>query len=50
MGQMSFSGAECKQTPRKRFLGEMDQVAPWNGLPGLIKPFYPKAGGGRKMR
>lgn len=26
----------------------MDQVEPWTGLPGLIEPFYPKAGGGRK--
>ena len=26
----------------------MDQVAPWSGLLRLIKPYCPKAGGGRK--
>ncbi|NMZ98163.1 transposase, partial [Pseudomonas lundensis] len=52
MSQMSFSDFEYagkrKQTRRERFLAEMDQVAPWTGLLGLIEPFYPKAGGGRK--
>ncbi len=51
-GQMSFSDVEYagkrKQTRRERFLAEMDQVVPWKGLPGLIEPFYLKAGGGRK--
>lgn len=37
-----------KQTRRERFLAEMDQVVPWAGLLGLIEPFYPKAGGGRR--
>ncbi|RMQ37054.1 Transposase [Pseudomonas ficuserectae] len=52
MSQMSFSDVEYagkrKQTRRERFLAEMDQVVPWKGLLGLIQPFYPKAGGGRK--
>ncbi len=52
MSQMSFSDVEYagkrKQTRRERFLAEMDQVVPWKGLLGLIEPFYPKAGGGRK--
>ena len=52
MSQMSFSDFEYagkrKQTRRERFLAEMDQVVPWAGLLGLIEPFYPKAGGGRK--
>lgn len=49
---MSFSDFEYagkrKQTRRDRFLAEMDQVVPWSGLLGLIEPYYPKAGGGRK--
>ncbi|MBP5060402.1 transposase, partial [Pseudomonas chlororaphis] len=52
MSQMSFSDFEYagkrKKTRRERFLAEMDQVVPWSGLLGLIEPFYPKAGGGRK--
>jgi len=52
MSQMSFADFEYagkrKQTRRERFLAEMDQVVPWTGLLGLIEPFYPNAGGGRK--
>ena len=52
MSQMSFSDIEYagkrKQTRRKRFLAEMDQVVPWSGLVALIEPHYPRAGGGRK--
>jgi len=52
MSQMRFSDFEYsgkrKQTRRERFLAEMDQVVPWNGLLKLIEPYYPKAGGGRK--
>ncbi len=48
---MSFSDFEYagkrKQTRREYFLAEME-VVPWAGLKGLIEPFYPKAGGGRK--
>ena len=51
MTQMSFSDAEYagkrKQTRRKRFLAEMEQVVPWAGLLELIEPFYSKAGNGR---
>jgi IS5 family transposase len=52
MSQKSFFDFEYagkrKQTRREHFLAEMDQVVPWTGLRGLIEPFYPKAGGGRK--
>lgn len=52
MSQMSFSDFEYagkrKQTRRERFLAEMDQFVAWTGLLGLIEPFYPKSGGGRK--
>ena len=52
MKQISFSDAEYdgkrKQTRREIFLGEMDQVVPWNSVLGLIEPFYPVAGGGRR--
>jgi len=52
MSQLSFSdfayAGKRKQTRRERFLDEMDQVVPWSGLLGLIDPYYPKAGGGRK--
>ena len=52
MSQMSFSDFEYavkrKQTRRERFLAEMDQVVPWTGRLGVIEPFDPKAGGGRK--
>jgi IS5 family transposase len=27
----------------------MDQVVPWSGLLALIEPYYPKAGGCRKL-
>jgi transposase, IS5 family len=36
-----------KKTRRALFLEEMEQVVPWAGLGGLIKPHYPKAGNGR---
>ena len=52
MRQMSFSDfeytGERNQTRRERFLSEMGQVVPLTGLLGLIEPFYPTAGGGRK--
>jgi IS5 family transposase len=51
MKQISFADAEYagkrKQTRRERFLIEMDQVVPWNGLIALIEPHYPKGQGGR---
>lgn len=46
MKQICFADAEYagkrKQTRRERFLIEMDQVVPWNGLVKLIEPHYPK--------
>lgn len=52
MSQMSFSDLEYagkrKQTRRERFLAEMEQVVPWDGLLALIEAHYPKAGGGRR--
>ena len=51
MKQIAFADAEYagkrKQTRRERFLIEMDQVVPWNGLIALIEPHYPKGKGGR---
>jgi hypothetical protein len=35
-----------KQPRHERFLAEMEQVVPWNGLLVLIELHYPKAGGG----
>lgn len=34
-----------KQTSRGRFLIEMDQTVPWEGLIALIEPYYPKDDG-----
>lgn len=42
MKQLSFADAEYagkrKQTRRERFLLEMDQIVPWQGLIALIEP------------
>jgi IS5 family transposase len=52
MKQLSFasltSDYKKKQTKREKFLKEMNQVVPWSRLIGLIEPYYPKAGKGRK--
>ena len=49
--QLSFAQAEYagkkKVTRRERFLGEMEQVVPWERLVGLIAPHYPKGERGR---
>lgn len=49
---MSFSDFEYagrgKKTRREYFFAAMDQVVPWTGMLGLIKPFYPKVGGDRE--
>lgn len=37
-----------KETRREVFLAEMERVVPWLRLEGLIEPFYPKAGNGRR--
>ena len=52
MRQMSFGDSEYlakkKQTRREIFLGEMEQVVPWEKLLKLIEPHYPVAGRGRQ--
>ena len=52
MKQLSFAAHEfvkkSKQTRRETFLGEMEAVAPWEGLLSMIAPYYPKAGNGRR--
>lgn len=51
-GQLSFSDVEYsgkrKRTRREIFLAEMNRVVPWAKLEAVIKPHYPKAGGGRR--
>ncbi len=37
-----------KKTRREKFLGEMEQVIPWEELIQIIKQYYPKAGNGRQ--
>jgi IS5 family transposase len=34
-----------KPTRREQFLAEMDRIIPWDGLCGVIEPFYPKPEG-----
>jgi len=34
-----------KPTRREQFLAEMDKIIPWEGLCGVIEPFYPKPEG-----
>ena len=54
MNQLSFGSlafvAKKKRTKREIFLGEMDQVVPWDKLEAVIEPYYPKANpnGGRR--
>lgn len=47
--QLSFAQAEYegkkRVTRRAKFLGEMEEVVPWERLVGLIEPHYPKSGG-----
>jgi transposase, IS5 family len=49
--QMSFAQSEYamkkKITRRERFLGEMEQVVPWERLVGVIQPHYPTGERGR---
>jgi IS5 family transposase len=50
--QMSFAQSEYamkkKVTRRERFLGEMEEVVPWERLVEVIKPHYPKGERGRR--
>lgn len=52
MTQLSFATLDHqnkkKRTKREAFLAEMDEVVPWTKLLGLIEPFYPKIGNGRR--
>ncbi len=50
--QLTFADSEFnnkRRTTRKEiFLTRMDELMPWTRLESLIKPFYPKAGNGRR--
>lgn len=52
MTQQSFSDLDFdhknKVTRKERFLGEMDQIIPWETLMKPIRKHYPKAGNGRQ--
>ena len=52
MRQISFGDGEYlakkKTTRREIFLGEMEQVVPWEKLLKIIEPHYPVAGRGRQ--
>jgi len=37
-----------KKTRREKFLGEMDQVIPWDELMKIVRKHYPKGGNGRQ--
>src|SRR5438552_19112282 len=37
-----------RKTRRGIFLEEMEQVVPWRELCGLVTPYYPKSGKGRR--
>ena len=52
MDQPTFADVEYenkkRKTRRERFLERMDGLIPWERLEGRIRPFYPKAGRGRR--
>jgi Transposase and inactivated derivatives, IS5 family len=55
MKQMTFGTAtgfekHSKVTRRAQFLAEMNAVMPWSRFLGMIEPFYPKSGNGRRPR
>jgi IS5 family transposase len=49
MKQSSFSDVEFagkkKQTPRERFLAEIEAITPWAALVAALLPYYPKNDG-----
>ena len=51
MRQLTLASANfdkhSKQTPRAKFLAEMDEIVPWRELCAVVEPFYPRAGNGR---
>ena len=54
MGQPTFADLEYaskkRKTRREIFLERMDSLVPWDRLEGRIRPFYPKAGRGRRRQ
>ena len=50
--QFTFADSEFsskrRQTRKEIFLSRMDNLLPWSQLLGVIEPFYPKAGNGRR--
>lgn len=52
MRQLGFSVAERQTkkviTKKEGFLAEMENALPWERLPGVIRPHYPKQGRGRQ--
>ena len=52
MDQSSFADLEFqnkkRKTRRELFLERMDGLIPWPRLEGRIRPYYPKAGRGRR--
>lgn len=50
--QLTFADSEYsnkrRQTRKEKFLGRMEQLVPWERLASVIKPYYPKAGNGRR--
>ena len=52
MEQVTFSDVEYegkkRKTRREVFLERMDGLIPWERLEARIRPFYPKAGRGRR--
>ena len=52
MNQPTFADLDYeskkRKTRREKFLERMDGLIPWEELEGRIRPFYPKAGRGRR--
>lgn len=46
--RVSFERQGVRRTKREVFLAQMEALVPWKELLGLIDPFYPKAGNGRR--
>ena len=52
--QATFAGLEYgmkkRRTRREKFLERMEGLIPWEELEAVIRPHYPKAGRGRRLR
>ena len=46
-GELEYENKKRK-TRREKFLERMEGLIPWERLEGLIRPYYPKAGRGRR--